>query len=183
MVRYRICHRCAISHSFHKRSNLFCLGPQQARRINRNEANDAQIPRRAQIARNQRRNAPNQAANTHEDSADSDGEPDRPSPFVEGAKIGAKKRAKLEAKAEKRVQREQEQIAREEKKKKDAVLEAERKKAEQVVEVSGRIPIGWLLNAMLAYRFEHIRRMKNVSAMKPNGWSAKRRHAKSTKSI
>lgn len=113
-----------------------CIESQQARRINRNEANDAQIPRRAQIARNQRRNAPNQASNAPEDSENSDGEPDRPSPFAEGAKIGTKKRAKLEAKAEKRIQREQEQIAREDKKKRDAAQEVERKKAEQAVEVS-----------------------------------------------
>lgn len=105
---------------------------QQARRINRNEVND-DIPRRAQIARNQRRHVPQQAA--QEESGDSDGDESRPSPFAEGAKMGTKKRAKLEAKAEKRQHREQELIAREEKKKKDALVEAERKKTEQAQEV------------------------------------------------
>lgn len=50
--------------------------------------------------------------------------------------MGAKKRAKLEAKAEKRQHREQELVAREEKKKKDALDEVERKKAEQAQEVN-----------------------------------------------
>lgn len=116
---------CLIFFSWHTVS-------QQARRINRNEAND-DIPRRAQIARNQRRNVPQPVE--QEDSGDSDGGEGRPNPFAEAGKMGAKKRAKLEAKAEKRQQREQELIAREEKKKRDAALEAERKKAEQAEEV------------------------------------------------
>lgn len=82
-----------------------------SRRIIQNEAVDSSIPRRAQIARNQRRNAP-QAPTTQQESEDSDGEPNRPNPFA-GEKIGAKKRAKLEAKAEKRQQREAEVLARE----------------------------------------------------------------------
>merc|ERR1712096_308746 len=46
----------------------------------------------------------------------------------EGAKIGAKKARKLEMKAEKKAQREAELEEREEKKKREALLEAERKK-------------------------------------------------------
>lgn len=82
-----------------------------SRRINHGEAADSSIPRRAQIARNQRRNAP-QAATSHQDSEDSDGETNRPNPFAD-SKIGAKKRAKLEAKAEKKQHREAEMLARE----------------------------------------------------------------------
>lgn len=114
-----------------------CADSPQARRINRNEAND-DIPRRAQIARNQRRNAPQQVV--QEESEDSDTGESRPNPFAEGAKMGAKKRAKLEAKAEKRHQREQELVAREDKKKKDALIEAERKKTEQAQEVHHTSP-------------------------------------------
>lgn len=92
--------------------SLYCgtdAGP--SRRINLGEAGDSNIPRRAQIARNQRRNAP-QPSQQQDDSEDSDAEPDKPNPFAE-AKIGTKKRAKLEAKAEKQKQREAETIARE----------------------------------------------------------------------
>jgi hypothetical protein len=46
-------------------------------------------------------------------------------------KMGAKKRAKLEAKAEKRAQREAELKAREEQKKRDALAEEEKKKTEE----------------------------------------------------
>lgn len=107
--------------------------PQQ-RRINRNEVLDTSIPRRAQIARNQRhRNT--QAATSHQDSDDSNDDENRSNAFAENSKIGTKKRAKLEAKAERKIQREQEMVAREEKKKKDALFEAERKKAELAKEV------------------------------------------------
>lgn len=82
------------------------------RRINLAEASDSNIPRRAQIARNQRRNAPQATTSHQDDSEASDDEPNKPNPFAD-AKIGAKKRAKLEAKAEKRQQREAELIARE----------------------------------------------------------------------
>lgn len=85
------------------------VGP--SRRINQGEASDANIPRRAQIARNQRRNAP-QTTTSNQDSDDSDAETSKPNPFAE-AKIGAKKRAKLEAKAEKQRQREAEVVVRE----------------------------------------------------------------------
>lgn len=52
--------------------------------------------------------------------------------------MGAKKRAKLEAKAEKKQQREAELHAREEKKKRDALVEEERKKVEQAEEEAER---------------------------------------------
>lgn len=90
------------------------LGAGPSRRINQADASDANIPRRAQIARNQRRNAPQQtAAASHPESEDSDdGDTSRPNPFAEG-KIGTKKRAKLEAKAERQRLREAELVARE----------------------------------------------------------------------
>lgn len=91
--------------------NVFQTGPSPSRRINRGEAADSSIPRRAQIARNQRRNAP-QATTTQQDSEDSDDDTTKPNPFAD-AKMGAKKRAKLEAKAEKRQQRETELLVRE----------------------------------------------------------------------
>ncbi|XP_055317076.1 DDRGK domain-containing protein 1 [Sitodiplosis mosellana] len=98
-----------------------------SRRIN--HVVDSDIPRRAQIARNQRRNAPQPVA-SQEGEEDSDGgEPNR-------EKMGAKKRAKLEAKAEKRQQREAEMIAREEKKKRDELAAAERKKAEEAEQIA-----------------------------------------------
>lgn len=52
--------------------------------------------------------------------------------------MGAKKRAKLEAKAEKKAQREADLQQREEKKKRDALLEEERKKQEQKLEEEER---------------------------------------------
>lgn len=82
-----------------------------SRRINQADASDSNIPRRAQIARNQRRNAPQQQT-TSQDSDESDDDSNRPNPFAD-AKIGTKKRAKLEAKAERQRLRESEQIARE----------------------------------------------------------------------
>lgn len=61
-----------------------------------------------------------------EDEAEDDDDDERPMPDFSGEKMGAKKRAKLEAKEEKKKQREAEQNAREEQKTKDALLEAER---------------------------------------------------------
>lgn len=97
------------------------------------------IPRRAQIARNQRNRLRNNAAATA-DAADDvnndDVEPEAgPSTsnnheFAE-EKMGAKKRAKLEAKAEKKMQREQEMKSKEEKKAREEKLEEEKKKQEQ----------------------------------------------------
>ncbi|XP_059622560.1 DDRGK domain-containing protein 1 [Phlebotomus argentipes] len=96
------------------------------------------IPRRAQLARNQR-NRLRQANVAEEEPEDDDVEDEaageatseRPMPDFAGEKMGAKKRAKLEAKAEKKAQREAELRVREERKKKDAVLEEERRKADE----------------------------------------------------
>lgn len=89
--------------------NFIGTGP--SRRIPQSDASDANIPRRAQIARNQRRNAP-QPSTSHQESDESEEEPNRPNPFAE-AKIGTKKRAKLEAKAERQRLREAELVIRE----------------------------------------------------------------------
>ncbi|XP_055706298.1 DDRGK domain-containing protein 1 [Phlebotomus papatasi] len=93
------------------------------------------VPRRAQLARNQRNrlrqtNVPEQAAedDVEEEAA---GDDERPMPDFSGEKMGTKKRAKLEAKAEKKAQREAELRLREEKKKKEAVQEEERRKLEE----------------------------------------------------
>ncbi|CRL06341.1 CLUMA_CG019094, isoform A [Clunio marinus] len=87
-----------------------------------------------QLVRNQRRNRVRaaepqvQQAPAHRQQVDSDDE----TPGIEiDEKMGAKKRAKLEAKAEKRAQREAELKAREEQKKRDALVEEERKKQEE----------------------------------------------------
>lgn len=56
---------------------------------------------------------------------------DRTMPDFSGEKMGAKKRAKLEAKAEKKAQRDTELKVREDKKKKDAIADEERQKAEE----------------------------------------------------
>ncbi|GAB0098025.1 DDRGK domain-containing protein 1 [Sergentomyia squamirostris] len=95
------------------------------------------VPRRAQLARNQR-NRMRQAAAAEAVAEDDDvepedeeGETERPMPDFSGEKMGAKKRAKLEAKAEKKVQREAELRIREEKKKKEAVQEEERRRADE----------------------------------------------------
>lgn len=102
------------------------------------------IPRRAQIARNQRnrvRAAPVAAAGQqNNEDADDDSE-DNAIPSAErpiDEKMGAKKRAKLEAKAEKKAHREAELLLREEKKKKDAEIEEERKKVEEKAEEEER---------------------------------------------
>lgn len=87
-------------------------GAAPARRINQGEAADSSIPRRAQIARNQRRNAPPAATSQQQESEESDDNAAKSNPFAD-TKMGAKKRAKLEAKAEKRQQREAELEARE----------------------------------------------------------------------
>jgi len=117
--------------------------PAQVRRVIRPDAAGAAIPRRAQIARNQRhRNRPTEASSItiaaqsvlDSDSDDNDDTTaNRPSPFAE-EKMGAKKRAKLEAKAEKRAQREAEEQAREERKKREALIEEERRKDDAKVE-------------------------------------------------
>lgn len=93
-----------------KNTNTIDVGP--SRRINQGDASDSNIPRRAQIARNQRRNAPQASTSHQEESDDSEGESNRPNPFAE-TKMGTKKRAKLEAKAERQRLREAETVARE----------------------------------------------------------------------
>lgn len=86
------------------------------------------VPRRAQVVRNQRNRA--RVAQVAEPVNDSDEEDTIPEAQHDygGEKIGAKKRAKLEAKAEKKALREQELRHREEQKKQDALLEEERRK-------------------------------------------------------
>lgn len=108
--------------------------PNRTIRPDTSAAGDAAIPRRAMIARNQRHRATTSAAaaaaaNQDSDSDDDDG--DGRSNIRVDEKMGAKKRAKLEAKAEKRQQRETEQQMREDKKKRDALIEEERRKDEQ----------------------------------------------------
>lgn len=106
-------------------------------RTNRNEvpAADAAIPRRALIARNQRHRATTSAAAAaaaaHESDSDDDGNTDARTNVISDEKMGAKKRAKLEAKAEKRQQRETEQQLREERKKREELIEEERRKDEK----------------------------------------------------
>ncbi|KAH8254998.1 hypothetical protein KR032_000161 [Drosophila birchii] len=106
------------------------------------------VPRRAQIARNQRnrlrQNAPAavgaaaaqaaaHAESDHEDEANVDGEGARvPQGAVLDEKMGAKKRAKMEAKEHKRMQREQELHDREQRKAKEAKDDAERKQQEDI---------------------------------------------------
>lgn len=92
------------------------------------------------MARNQRNRARNvlneQARNQYdrvEEVADDDAT-DRSAAQIGDEKMGTKKRAKLEAKAEKKAQREVEQQMREEKKKRDALAEEDRRKAEAEVE-------------------------------------------------
>uniref|UniRef100_A0A6B2E676 DDRGK domain-containing protein 1 n=1 Tax=Phlebotomus kandelakii TaxID=1109342 RepID=A0A6B2E676_9DIPT len=92
------------------------------------------VPRRAQLARNQRnrlRQANVAEAAPEEEEEEEAGETERPMPDFSGEKMGAKKRAKLEAKAEKKAQREVELRLREEKKKKEAAQEEERRKVEE----------------------------------------------------
>uniref|UniRef100_A0A1L8DCY0 DDRGK domain-containing protein 1 n=2 Tax=Nyssomyia neivai TaxID=330878 RepID=A0A1L8DCY0_9DIPT len=94
------------------------------------------IPRRAQLARNQRnrlRQANAAEAQPEEDvDEEADGEDaERPVADFSGEKMGTKKRAKLEAKAEKKAQREAELRVREERKKKEAVQEEERRKVDE----------------------------------------------------
>uniref|UniRef100_A0A182MHL1 DDRGK domain-containing protein 1 n=1 Tax=Anopheles culicifacies TaxID=139723 RepID=A0A182MHL1_9DIPT len=90
------------------------------------------VPRRAQVVRNQRNRARvAQIAEPVDDSEEEDTIPQAQHDYA-GEKIGAKKRAKLEAKAQKKTEREQELRHREEQKKRDALLEEERRKqAEQ----------------------------------------------------
>lgn len=102
--------------------------------MNRPEPANADIPRRAQIARNQRHRAPAAAQQPDSDSDEGIQADGSRNVVVGDEKMGAKKRAKLEAKAERKQQREVEQQAREEKKKRDALVDEERRKADQLEE-------------------------------------------------
>ncbi|KAK4883115.1 hypothetical protein RN001_006434 [Aquatica leii] len=88
-------------------------------------------PRRAQIARN--RGLRMRAAARRQDDSEEDDDGNEHTTNVEfpDEKIGAKKRAKLEAKAEKKAQREAEEQKRLEKKKRDQQAEEERQKEEE----------------------------------------------------
>uniref|UniRef100_A0A1L8EDY0 DDRGK domain-containing protein 1 n=1 Tax=Haematobia irritans TaxID=7368 RepID=A0A1L8EDY0_HAEIR len=97
------------------------------------------VPRRAQIVRNQRNRlrqnvaAPAAAQDNAAQQNESDDENEQgeiPQGQVLDEKMGAKKRAKMEAKEHKRLMREQEMKLREEKKAKEAKEEEERKKQE-----------------------------------------------------
>ncbi|XP_034660674.1 DDRGK domain-containing protein 1 [Drosophila subobscura] len=112
------------------------------------------VPRRAQIARNQRnrlrQNAPAgaPAAAAAAQVADAEGDNDDENPDGDGQRIpqgavldekmGAKKRAKMEAKEQKRLHREQELVDREQRKVKEAKEEAERKQQEDIQEEAER---------------------------------------------
>uniref|UniRef100_A0A182NSN8 DDRGK domain-containing protein 1 n=1 Tax=Anopheles dirus TaxID=7168 RepID=A0A182NSN8_9DIPT len=90
--------------------------------------NEENVPRRAQVVRNQRNRARvAQIAEPIDQSEEEDTIPQAQHDYG-SEKIGAKKRAKLEAKAEKKAHREQELRHREEQKKRDALLEEERRK-------------------------------------------------------
>ncbi|XP_044259039.1 DDRGK domain-containing protein 1 isoform X2 [Tribolium madens] len=90
------------------------------------------VPRRAQLARNRgarlRANVPQEQPPSDDELDQNEGQRDIEVP--DGAKIGAKKKAKLEAKAEKKAQREAEEQSRAERKKKEQLAEEERRKAE-----------------------------------------------------
>jgi len=97
------------------------------------------VPLRAQMARNQRNRARNvmneqQARNQYDhvvERPEDDDTTERTAAQMFDEKIGTKKRAKLEAKAEKKAQRDVELQLREEKKKRDAIAEEDRKKIEE----------------------------------------------------
>ncbi|XP_053680432.1 DDRGK domain-containing protein 1 [Anopheles nili] len=90
--------------------------------------NEENVPRRAQVVRNQRNRARvAQVAEPVDNSEEEDTIPQAQHDYG-SEKIGAKKRAKLEAKAEKKAHREQEHRYREEQKKKEVLLEEERRK-------------------------------------------------------
>lgn len=96
---------------------------------------EANVPRRAQVVRNQRNRARVAAAAPEvqraADQDDDDDEIPHATQDLGAEKMGAKKRAKLEAKAEKKAQREQELKMREDQKKKDALADEERKRQEE----------------------------------------------------
>lgn len=99
----------------------------------------AGVPRRAQIARNQRDRNRNRAAanveNRVSDQENSDEEAEEKLTDFGNEKIGTKKRAKLEAKAEKKSQREVELKIREDKKQKDLLAADEKTKLDALEQV------------------------------------------------
>lgn len=95
-------------------------------------------PRRAQVVRNQRNRARVAGAVPAEQQAAPEADYDdevegipQAAQDLASEKMGAKKRAKLEAKAEKKAMREQEVKMREDQKKKDALAEEERKRLDE----------------------------------------------------
>ncbi|XP_066998488.1 DDRGK domain-containing protein 1 [Anabrus simplex] len=94
--------------------------------------NDGARPRRAVGARHARPRTRFTAQHYNEsDDADDDDDENEPKGIEFSEKLGAKKRAKLEAKAEKKAHREAEMREREEKKKRKEVEEEERLKSEE----------------------------------------------------
>uniref|UniRef100_A0A8W7PAC8 DDRGK domain-containing protein 1 n=1 Tax=Anopheles coluzzii TaxID=1518534 RepID=A0A8W7PAC8_ANOCL len=115
------------------------------------------VPRRAQVVRNQRNRARvAQIAEPVEESEEEDTIPQAQHDYA-GEKIGAKKRAKLEAKAQKKTEREHELRLREEQKKRDALLEEERRKQAEKED------------------------QEEKTARKRNDWPGRRRSARSTR--
>lgn len=102
---------------------------------------EAGVPLRAQIARNQRTRAraaeaaaaaAAQQRPPSDESDDGDGDDaGRVRPNFADEKMGTKKRAKLEAKADKKLQREAELAHREDKKKREEIADEERRKADE----------------------------------------------------
>uniref|UniRef100_A0A1B6KAK9 DDRGK domain-containing protein 1 n=1 Tax=Graphocephala atropunctata TaxID=36148 RepID=A0A1B6KAK9_9HEMI len=87
------------------------------------------LPRRAVAARNARARL-RAAAGHHDDEDEPEEDAAAAADLDIDPKVGAKKRAKLEAKAERKAQREVQERERGEKKRKQELLEEERKKAE-----------------------------------------------------
>ncbi|XP_018578495.1 DDRGK domain-containing protein 1 [Anoplophora glabripennis] len=88
-------------------------------------------PRRAQIARNRGTRLRANVAHQEVQESEDENEVEKEDVEVPDNKLGAKKRAKLEAKAEKKAAREAEEQLRAEKKKKAELAEEERKKEEE----------------------------------------------------
>ncbi|XP_058453134.1 DDRGK domain-containing protein 1 [Malaya genurostris] len=113
---------------------LFILSRRDATKLpdHAHRENEANIPRRVQVVRNQRNRA-RLAAEAQPVAEENDSADDIPhaDPDLSNEKLGTKKRAKLEAKAEKKAQREHELKLREEQKKKIALAEEERSRLEE----------------------------------------------------
>nr|CAG4641410.1 EOG090X0N9E [Eulimnadia texana] len=122
------------------RKNVFGGTQTAVQAANEDAAEVVQPQRRALVARNARaRLRAAQRQNVREDAEDEPVENDEAAAEVEdyeeedlsSFKVGKKKLAKLEAKAEKRAAREAEEREREERKKREAEMEEERKKKEE----------------------------------------------------